>query len=412
MRDNPEILIIVRKIDPSAEIRLVNVFKALKSSSYKIIESYRGLSRELVSDFISAKIIVFQRTFDPISKELADVALQFGKVLVYDIDDDLLSLPLNSLISLTHKDKERIIYFLKQSIYLTTSTQRLKEKYIQYNSSVRVIENTINVSRWHHQPNRAKDKTRILLVSIDYFKLTTFKDPFINLLKSLLKLNDVEFYIIGTVPSADLLMNDNVYSLGFIFPYTAYLEAVEDLRIDIALVPLEETDFHAHKSVIKFVEYSALGIAGIYSNVPPYNIDPIKDEINALLVDNTREAWEKAIHKLMKDTGMRKELQDQAYKTVCQHYDLKYATQKWQELISKIEDDGISQMSQEELQSLKHRLIKIIRYSRVLWVLSYALGGFRLVIRVLRGQISIRNLLSVLKGSQTRFTGKNGTVHE
>ncbi|HEO65325.1 MAG TPA: hypothetical protein ENI73_05560, partial [Spirochaetes bacterium] len=86
MRDNPEILIIVRKIDPSAEIRLVNVFKALKSSSYKIIESYRGLSRELVSDFISAKIIVFQRTFDPISKELADVALQFGKVLVYDID--------------------------------------------------------------------------------------------------------------------------------------------------------------------------------------------------------------------------------------------------------------------------------------------------------------------------------------
>ncbi len=409
MRDNPRILVIVRKIDPSAEIRLVNVFKASKSLSYKVIESYRGLSRELLSDLISAQIIVFQRAFDPISKALADVALQFGKVLVYDIDDDLLSLPSNSLISLTHKDKERIISFLRQSTYLITSTERLKENYNPYNDNIRVIENTIDVARWHHQPDRVKDKTRILLVSIDYFKLTTFKGPFINLLKDLLMLNHVELYIIGTVPSSDLLANDNVYSLGFIFPYTAYLEAVGELGIDIALVPLEETDFHAYKSVIKFVEYSALGIAGIYSNVPPYNTDPIKDNINALLVDNTREAWEKAIHKLMKDTGMRKDLQDQAYKTVCQYYAIKYATQKWKELISEIEAGEVIQINQEELESLKRRLIKIVRQSKVLWVLSYAFGGFRLMIRVLRGEVSVSHLFSALKGSKTVYRKEDAT---
>ncbi len=408
MRENPRILVIIRKLDPSAEIRLVNVLKALKYPSYKIVESYRGLSRDIVDDFISSDIIVLQRAFDSISKDLADLVFQSGKALLYDTDDDLLSLPDNSLISLTHKDKERIVYFLSQATYLMTSTQRLKEKYKSYNTSVRVIENTIDVHKWQRPSDKTMGKTRILLVSIDYFKLTSFKEPFIDLLKDLLKLGHIELYIIGTVPSTDLLSYENVHSLGFIFPYKAYLKTVQDLGVDIALVPLEETDFHAYKSVIKFVEYSALGIAGVFSNVPPYNTEPIRDKINALLVDNTREAWEKAIHLLIEDSIIRKNLTDGAYQTVSQHYDIKYATQKWQALISEIEAGGTSKHSSEEVESMKHQLIRIIRYSKVIWVLSYAFGGFSLILRAFKGKVSLSHLFSALKTHKTRSSEKNG----
>ncbi|GMT48511.1 MAG: hypothetical protein IEMM0008_0050 [bacterium] len=408
MRENPRILVLIRKLDPSAEIRLVNVLRALKYPSYKIVESYRGLSRETIDDFISAHIIVFQRAFDPTTRKLFDLALQSGKVLLYDIDDDLLSLPENSLISLTHKDKERIIYFLSQSTYLMTSTQRLKEKYKSYNRRVRVIENTIDVHKWQRPSDKTMGKTRILLVSIDYFKLTVFKEPFIDLLEDLLELDHIELYIIGTVPSTDLLTHENVHSLGFIFPYEAYLRTVQDLRVDIALVPLEETDFHAYKSVIKFVEYSALGIAGVFSDVSPYNSDLIQDKINALIVDNTREAWEKAIHLLIEDSIIRKKLTDHAYQTVCQHYDIKYATQKWQALISEIEADGIPQLAHEEVESIKCQLIKIIRHSKVLWVLSYAFGGFRLIVRIFKGQVSLSHLFSALKAHRIGSSEKNG----
>jgi glycosyltransferase involved in cell wall biosynthesis len=72
---------------------------------------------------------------------------------------------------------------------------------------------------------------------------------------------------------------------------------------DIGVAPLADLPFNRYKSDVKFLDYAALGAAGIYSRTAAY-VGAIQDGVTGWLVDNTPDAWEAALeHAIERPAG-------------------------------------------------------------------------------------------------------------
>jgi hypothetical protein len=80
---------------------------------------------------------------------------------------------------------------------------------------------------------------------------------------------------------------------------------------DAGLSPLEDTPFNACKSDIKFLDYSALGLASIVSDGRPYREDPNVRKL-ALVTKNTPKAWTAALAAIDADRARYRALAESA----------------------------------------------------------------------------------------------------
>jgi O-antigen biosynthesis protein len=71
----------------------------------------------------------------------------------------------------------------------------------------------------------------------------------------------------------------------------------------IGVAPLQDTAFNRSKSDLKFLEYAALGLPGVFSDVDPYSRS-MRDGATGLLVPNDEHAWCAAILRIAEDTDL------------------------------------------------------------------------------------------------------------
>ncbi|MBU0762801.1 MAG: glycosyltransferase, partial [Candidatus Altiarchaeota archaeon] len=103
------------------------------------------------------------------------------------------------------------------------------------------------------------------------------------------------------------------------YPIDEYPQRVKDLNIDIALAPLRDSDFNRAKSNLRWLEYSALKIPTVASNVEPFRC--IEDQKTGLLVTEPGE-WENAISELIEDQSKRKMIGENAYHEVKKNFNV------------------------------------------------------------------------------------------
>jgi glycosyltransferase involved in cell wall biosynthesis len=84
--------------------------------------------------------------------------------------------------------------------------------------------------------------------------------------------------------------------------------AKRTLDYDIGLAPLVDDAFNRSKSAIKLLEYAALGLACVASDVGEYR-DFIQHGVSGLLVRNTTEDWINALDCVIADEKFRQQLQ-------------------------------------------------------------------------------------------------------
>src|SRR5262249_13670992 len=101
---------------------------------------------------------------------------------------------------------------------------------------------------------------------------------------------------------------------------------------DLAIAPLQDNPFTRCKSDIKFLDYSALGIAGVYSRVQPYE-QTVRHLETGYLTDNSADAWVEALDQLLSNDSLRHSLADRAREYVLSNRTLKYCAQNWRDAI-------------------------------------------------------------------------------
>jgi glycosyltransferase involved in cell wall biosynthesis len=112
---------------------------------------------------------------------------------------------------------------------------------------------------------------------------------------------NIDFHTIGTdyrsamkLPGRHTEWNQDMW---------AYYQTID---FDIGLAPLIDSVFNRSKSAIKAMEYAALGIPVIASDVDPYR-DFVIDGVTGYLVRKDHE-WSKRLFELVNDEPMRTEM--------------------------------------------------------------------------------------------------------
>jgi glycosyltransferase involved in cell wall biosynthesis len=98
--------------------------------------------------------------------------------------------------------------------------------------------------------------------------------------------------------------------------YRRYLELLA--RSDIAIVPLEDTDFNDAKSLVKYLEAAILAVPSVCSPRAPFRA-AIADGTSGLLADDT-DAWLSALLRLTDDPTLRVRMGQAALDSVLRHY--------------------------------------------------------------------------------------------
>ncbi len=113
----------------------------------------------------------------------------------------------------------------------------------------------------------------------------------------------VQFEFMGWWPHA-VSMRPHVTCLPGVRGYARYAEIAASRHWDIGIAPVGDSFFENCKTPLKFLEYSALRIPGIYSRVPLFT-SVVRDDLTGLLVSNSAEAWLDAIGRLVNDSELR-----------------------------------------------------------------------------------------------------------
>ncbi|MDT4291370.1 glycosyltransferase family 1 protein [Methylomonas sp. MO1] len=266
----------------------------------------------------NADLIIIQRDFP--SKKTAELLLyllNIGIPVVYDLDDLLLD---------NQPEHPRIFYFKTVSPYIkwlikeadltTVSTAPLKNELTPYTDRpIHVIKNLVNYNLFLSKASPHHDKFNILVsgTATHQEDWAIIKEPVFEILKKYKDRVNVVFF--GDAPKA-FRNHPSVRSIDFKPNYKDYASCLKELDIHIALVPLKDTKFNQCKSNIKWLEYSAAGILGIYSDITPY-CSCINNGLNGILVENNPKSWFLAIENILlgkiKTTTMIEHAQEEVF---------------------------------------------------------------------------------------------------
>jgi GT2 family glycosyltransferase/Tfp pilus assembly protein PilF/glycosyltransferase involved in cell wall biosynthesis len=266
-----------------------------------------------------ADLIIVQRFFPMANTApLLESILAAGKPVIYETDDLLLEVPATNPHQKYAEAVRPFIYDLIAKVSaITISTEEMKRAFTSYHHHVHVLPNLLDERLWGIAEKKGGDP-----VVIGYTGTPTHQADLAMIEESLERIaqaygNRVSFVFMGCVTDR-LATLPGARIIDFTKDYSSYASTVQKLGIDIALIPLADNRFNRCKSNIKWLEYSACGISGIYSDLPPYSC--IRDLETGLLVRNTPADWFNALDYLISNPVRRKWIAENARRDVMAHY--------------------------------------------------------------------------------------------
>jgi GT2 family glycosyltransferase/tetratricopeptide (TPR) repeat protein/glycosyltransferase involved in cell wall biosynthesis len=272
----------------------------------------------------SLDIVVVQRYFPAIFpfQKLKDAVKHAAAKIVYEIDDALFFVgPSHPDFKLIQAVWLAIENYIKNADLVTVSTQTLKSYLLQYNEKIMVYPNSIDPDLWrpHYKPKPDKNNVTIL-----YSGGMTHQED-IELIEDALE-KILQHYrghvkIIFWGNSSQRLSKYSGYThhSRFMSAYDKYARHLKELDIDFAVVPLIENPFNQAKSAIKWLEYSACQIPGIYSDLNGY-CEVVKNGVNGILTKNKPDKWHEAIRHFIENPNLCQKIGQNAQRDVFERH--------------------------------------------------------------------------------------------
>ncbi len=291
--------------------------------------------------------------------------------IIFDIDDDLLN------IDSTHIDYEVydkiqpiLKYILLNSNIITVPNITLKDQILKFNKNitVKIIPNTL-IKLWEFSNDKLITKNLRLndTIKIGYFGGNSHKDdlkiiekPINNVINHFTD-KHITFELVGitnddsewitkiNIPNnyntnpttiniiknitSKILQKLNLYDQRL--PFCSFVNWIKnEIDWDIAVAPLEDTNINLSKSNLKYLEYTALNIPGVYSDIGPYK--EIGEKNTGIVVNNTNEEWTNALISLIEDYELYATILKNAHEDVGKNYMVKNASSIWKEVLNNL----------------------------------------------------------------------------
>lgn len=326
-------------LDHCRRYRVLHQMEQLESLDVSCDERwYEDLTLE---DLKYYRAVIFYRTpFTPLIGDFITQGKSLNKRFFFDIDDLVFDLDYTKTIAyvqtlppdqkrLYDDGVERISQTLKLCDAVITTTEELANEIKKFNANVFVNRNVASDEMVALANDaRAERPAERKEVVLGYFSGSITHSPDLELiapalLQALKKFPELRLLIAGLVElpkEFDAFKNQIEYQKLVNWKDLPKVIA----RIDVNLAPLEETVFNQAKSENRWMEASWLAVPTIASRVGTLG-RALRDGKDALVVENTTDAWLGAIEQLAQSSDKRKQLGLSALARVRSEY-LTYGT--------------------------------------------------------------------------------------
>lgn len=319
-----------------------------------------------------ADIILLQRDFPAhiaAYEKITALAHAQSKPVVLDLDDLLLDLPGDHPDRLNHHYAGRLfplLLALLEADLVTVSTAQLADVLQPMNPNILVLPNCIDERVWQLAPKREStpDKFPITIAFMGGDSHLPDFEPLLAVLIEILTAYQGRVIIKSVGMQLPPLLQGHQYAeaVSFLFNYPGYVNFVQQQDFDLAIAPLEDNLFNRCKSPIKYLEYSALGVPGVYSRLPPYS-NLVRHGENGFLASNPEE-WRRAILTLIEDQHLRWKMGQAAQETVRRGWLLGDHAHSWLDAY-RFAATQVGQIRQQA--TLPLRLLADLTYQNRLW---------------------------------------------
>ena len=331
-------LAILPAIIPSTQILIIKPLLTLHQQK-KICLTIRFEDQVKISDFNDQDVVVFSRNFSPICIDWLNYLLEHKIPFIYDIDDNFFDIPQDySVFANTVRQPQYqavITRFIHQASLVRVYSLEMIKRLNDFSVNASFVTGPID---WKNILNTKKKKSRKINIlyatsRINDDKLSTI---FENALVEIIKKYDekINVYFWGFHPELNITRK-NIQLLNYEMNYDRYLRKLSSSSFDIGLAPLKDDVFHRSKSNIKFREYAASGIVGVYSNVNVYAND-VGDNQNGILVENTTESWFNGISMLIENNSLRTKIKNNAFEYAKTHFSQTSFEEQWLKDIQQV----------------------------------------------------------------------------
>lgn len=245
-----------------------------------------------------------------------------GGAIIHELDDDLLDTEALSARGVQDSKgvSQRTKWIAEKSDLVVVSTQSLYKKLSFINEHVVVVPNRLDASVWSLRDGRDRKKRLTSngdVIHIGYIGTPTH-DEDLRLVADALKAiehkygDKVKVEVIGGFHRNAPLFGQKI-NLPQVTTYPHFVEWLKKrVHWDIGIIPLADSPFNESKSYLKFLEYTALDMAVIVSNVRSY-AEVARDGDNALVVGNSSDEWYRGLCRMIDDRVLRSELTANAW---------------------------------------------------------------------------------------------------
>jgi glycosyltransferase involved in cell wall biosynthesis len=283
-------------------------------------------------------VVVIQRDFPRFTAAYAEIITEAhaqAKPVIYETDDLLLALPSEHSSRRDISDVLLpILWAIVEADLVTTSTAFLRDYLKPFNANVQILPNLLNDQLWSLR-EISQDSQAGGPVCIGYMGGQSHLPDLIAVQPALESILDaypgrVRFKFWGVRPPDEIIQRPEVEWIPLdLRDYAGFARYFCQQTCDIFIAPLEDNLFNRAKSALKFLEYSALGVPGVFSHIPAY-AEAISNGQNGFLATD-HHSWQTALSSLLDSPKLRWDMGLAAQKTVKEHWLLSGNAEQWRQ---------------------------------------------------------------------------------
>lgn len=342
-------------------------------------------------DILWSDVVISVRGCEKASLKIIESANRAGRYTIMFLDDDLINIPLNLDSTKYYNDKKLkkyILEILSNCKILWAVNSRIIEKYSEYTIKKNGILGKVPM-RIEIEKKEWMEPLKVLYAgSIDHKQtLQKIIKPVIQKFDEIIN-NKITFTFIGANPEIEKTKHYNYFQ-----DYESYKKFVIEGKFDIGLAPIETTEFYKSKYYNKFLEYTSIGVVGIYTDTEPYNLI-VKDGINGFLCENDPEKWYLKIKKIIENPSEISEILERAQKQIREDYNIETVSDEILTLIPELTE---YKAKEKNIKNIRLENIKLIFYMERIQLLMRIYGLKSIIV------IPYRILKKIIK----KISGRN-----